>query len=190
MDVGTPADGVRRRDVGGRSDLGDDPRGPTRPWRARRPLPAGDRGAAGADSRVGAPGRWGPQLTRIAVQPLEWARTPSQFFEIVARGAPPGDYPRALSGQQSYWTVTGADSSPHEALLGEDGALEAGKAGFSVEPFVYAEGRLWTWHDVRAEQDLDGGDLPIPIVRWTAGALALEVTAFPIRDDAVLRATA
>jgi hypothetical protein len=135
---------------------------------------------------LGAPGRWGPQLTRITVQPLEWARTPSQFFEIVARGAPPGDYPRALSGQQSYWTVTGADASPHEALLGEDGALEAGKAGFSVEPFVYADGRLWTWRDVQASQDLEGGDLPIPIVRWTAGALTLEVTAFPIRDDAVL----
>ena len=40
-----------------------------------------------------------------------------------------------FAGQQTYWTVTGVDADAHEALVGENGAVEIRKGAFSVEPF-------------------------------------------------------
>jgi hypothetical protein len=74
--------------------------------------------------------------------------------------------------------VVGLDDEAQEGLLNEDGAIEAGAGRFCVEPFLWVDGELVTWADVKAEQFLEGGSLPIPSVRWHTRDLALTVTAF------------
>jgi hypothetical protein len=117
-------------------------------------------------------------IDRLAVQSYEFSATPSRFFEAIARDAPRGYYPRFLQGEQGYWTVIGVGGDAREALLGEDGALEVDKAGFTIEPFLFAGGRLITWADVEPGQDLADGYLPIPTVRWEHEHFWLGITAF------------
>jgi len=121
------------------------------------------------------PGAWG--TPRVAVQPVEWAPTANEFVARVAKEAPRGRTPRAFMGEQTYWTVAGVDADTEEVLVGEDGALEPGKGSFSLEPFVFVDGRLVTWSDAAISHGLERGDLPIPTVAWKAGDLAVDVTA-------------
>ncbi|MFO1423543.1 MAG: discoidin domain-containing protein [Candidatus Competibacteraceae bacterium] len=117
-------------------------------------------------------------IGRILVQSYEFSSSPNQFFEAIARDAPRGFYPRYFQGEQSYWTVVGVPSDGKEALLNQDGALEVDKSGFAIEPFLFADGRLITWADVDARQDLAQGYLPIPTVRWEHESYWLSITAF------------
>jgi len=121
----------------------------------------------------------------VDVQPPEWAQTPNEFFALVAKSAPRGDYPRYLAGEQPYWTVLGADGAEEEALIGEDGNVEPYKAGFSIEPFLRVGDKVITWSDAAPRQSLAEGDLPIPTVTWTAGEIKLEITA-AVTDSSML----
>jgi hypothetical protein len=117
-------------------------------------------------------------IREIAVLPVELSGSPNAFFAAVAAGSPRGSYPRAIGGEQSLWTLVGVDGGRDQGLLDEDGRLEAGAGGFSVEPFVLAGGELIGWNDVRTTPSLAEGDLPIPSVGWRRAGLAFEVTAF------------
>jgi len=117
-------------------------------------------------------------VREIAVLPVELSASPNSFFAAVARDSPRGSYPRAIGGEQALWTLVGVDGGRDQGLLDEDGRLEAGAGGFSVEPFVLAGGELIGWSDVRTTPSLAEGDLPIPSVRWRRAGLAFEVTAF------------
>ena len=117
-------------------------------------------------------------IGELRVEPLEFSASPNAFFGAIAKEAPRGAYPRSFAGQQVYWTVVGVDGDPEEGLLSEDGALEVGKGGFSIEPFLFRDGFLVDWSDVTASQALAGGDLPIPSVTWRREAVSLETTAF------------
>jgi hypothetical protein len=129
--------------------------------------------------RVGrSAGSDGVALAEASLQPLEWSASRAAFFQAVARDAPRGTFPRGMSGEQPYWTVVGVDVDAREALLGEDGAIETGRGRFSIEPFLFADGKLATWSDARIVQTLDGGRLPIPTVEWDLDGLHLGVTAF------------
>ncbi len=119
----------------------------------------------------------GYAMESLEVEPVDWAPTPNDFFTIVARSAKPGDYPRYLIGQQPYWTVIGADGAGAVALVGEDGAVEPFKGGFSIEPFLEVDGSLVTWADVEARQSLAEGDLPIPSVTWEVRGVSFTITA-------------
>ena len=92
-----------------------------------------------------------------------------------------GEVPRAFLGEQNYWTLVGVDSGgPRSGLLSEDGALELGRAGPSVEPVVWIDGepaRAVTWADVQLEHHLPEGFLPQPLVRWRHAAFTLQVQA-------------
>ncbi len=161
-------------------------------WRDVRPVRGSDGGAdpillTDTDARYvrlrlvdGAPGG-GVALAEVEVEPLEWGATREKFFEAIAARAPRGWYPRGYVGEQSYWTVVGLDADRDEALMGEDGRIEAGKAEFTVEPFIHAGGHLVTWADVGMAHGLVGGQaaLPLPWVRWRAGDLDLTVHAYP-----------
>ncbi len=125
-------------------------------------------------------------LREVTAMPLAYGASPAAFFEAVAREAPRGSYPRWLAKEQAYWTVVGVDGDREEGLLSEDGALETGAGAFSLEPFLLdgdrldrrdRRDRLVTWNDVKAEQSLADGDLPIPSVTWRAGDLTLTTTA-------------
>ncbi len=117
-------------------------------------------------------------IGRVLLQSYEFSSSPNGFFEAVARDAPRGFYPRYFQGEQCYWTVVGVGGDSKEALLNQDGALEVDKGGFTIEPFLFADGRLLTWADVDARQDLAQGYLPIPTVRWEHEHFWFAVTAF------------
>lgn len=132
---------------------------------------------------AGAPGKALPGLREVRIEPLEWSASRNAFFTAIAAEAPRGTYPRYFIGERAAWTVVGVDGATEEALLGEDGALETGTGGFSVEPFLSVGGRMLTWSDVRTIPSLEQSRLPIPSVEWRAGDLSLTVTAFAVGSD-------
>jgi hypothetical protein len=95
----------------------------------------------------------------------------------LAADAPRGQLPRAFLGEQNYWTLVAVDGGgAHSALVSEDGAVEVGRGGFSVEPTVQLpDGTRVTWADVQIEQSLRDGYLPLPAVRWRHAAFELNV---------------
>ncbi len=107
----------------------------------------------------------------------EWPDFNTVIGEL-ARRAPRGHLPRAFLGEQNYWALVGvAGGGERSALLSEDGALELGRGGFSVEPAVLTEGQLVTWAEVEIAHALREGQLPLPEVRWRHGRFALEIAA-------------
>jgi hypothetical protein len=118
-------------------------------------------------------------IREIEVKPVDFARDLNGFFRSVARSyGLKGRYPRYLYGEQAYWTTVGSLDNATQALLNEDGLLEVDKGSFSIEPFLYVDGKLLTWADVSVRQSLEQKELPIPTVTWTAGNLSLTITAF------------
>jgi hypothetical protein len=112
------------------------------------------------------------------VAPLELADSPNRFMEQIAHEEPRGWFPRYLLKEQTYWSLVGADDDDKEALLSVDGALEVDREAFSIEPFLWVDGRLFTWADVATTPSLADGSLPIPSVAWSAGDVTLRITAF------------
>ncbi len=97
----------------------------------------------------------------------------------LAAGLPRGQMPRAFSGEQNYWTLVGVDGGgQRSALMSEDGALELGRGGPSVEPAVRLDdGRSITWADVVPAQQLRDGQLPLPLVQWKHADFTLAIEA-------------
>ncbi|MEK6373370.1 MAG: hypothetical protein AABO58_11820 [Acidobacteriota bacterium] len=119
----------------------------------------------------------GGNVGRVVVQPPTWAPTANDFWSIVARSAPRGEYPRYLVGEQPYWTIVGADGAKNEALVGEDGNVEPFKGGYSIEPFLRVGGKRLTWADAEITHSLADGDLPIPSVTWKVPGVTMTMTA-------------
>lgn len=120
----------------------------------------------------------GVGVREIRVMPPEWTLTPNAFFAALAKESPRGAYPRGITGEQSYFTVVGVNGDTREGTISADGAVETGLGGPSLEPFLETGGRVLTWADVRAEQALEKGYLPVPTVTWDAAPLRMSVTAF------------
>jgi hypothetical protein len=120
--------------------------------------------------------RYGLRALRVLSDSL--AGTRSAFLERVAQGSAPGAWPRPLTGQQSYWTVVGLPRDERDALMSEDGNVEPDVGAFSIEPFLYADGRLLTWRDGTTSHSLDATYRPIPSVRRETGDLVLTTTAY------------
>jgi hypothetical protein len=124
-----------------------------------------------------------------------WAEAPppgavaarNAALEAVAKAVRRGFYPRAFRGEQSYWTLLGVDGGAASGLISEDGAIELGKGGPSIEPFVIEHGRLVTWADVAETQSLQAGFLPIPSVTWRRRGWRLKVTSFATGPAASVR---
>jgi hypothetical protein len=121
-------------------------------------------------------------LRALDVRPLGFSANPNTFFETIARESPRGMFPRYFLGEQVYWTVAGVSGDTEEALLNEDGALEAGQATFSLEPLVVWNGELADWSDVSRTPSLAEGELPIPSVRWSHLEFDLDVEALAAGD--------
>ncbi|MFC3815582.1 discoidin domain-containing protein [Lysobacter sp. GCM10012299] len=117
-------------------------------------------------------------LAELNVQPLAFAATPNDFVRSVAAQAPRGTWPRGFSGEQAYWTILGIDGGLEQGLIGEDGAIEIGKGGFSIEPQVTTARGAIDWAGVEITQSLQDGYLPIPTVQWKHADFRLEVTSF------------
>jgi hypothetical protein len=117
-------------------------------------------------------------LAELEIRDLGFAASPNAFFTAVAREWPRGYFPRGFGGEQAYWTLVGTDGGRDTGLLSEDGALEAGKGGFSIEPYVVAGGMVFTWADVDIAHALRDRYLPMPAVTWSHPAWAMRVDAF------------
>ncbi len=143
---------------------------------ARRWLRTGE--AESRFVRLELPGGPDFALARVALVPIERAASPARYAAALAREVPRGRYPRHLLGEHAYWAVVGGDGDEKKGLLGADGALEVDAEGFTLEPFLAADGRVLGWADVAAEPSLVDGYLPIPSVRWEVQGLALDVIAF------------
>jgi hypothetical protein len=96
----------------------------------------------------------------------------------------PGTYARSWRGEALYWTVVGAPDGEREALLSEDGAFEPRKGGFSLEPFLWVDGKRIAAADAERSRSLEGEELPIPSVHWRHPSAALRVRAFAADDAA------
>jgi hypothetical protein len=116
-------------------------------------------------------------LRGVTVQPLAWSASRVPMLEAIAAHAPPGEFPRYLLGQQSYWTVVGASGDRAEALLSEDGAVEVAAGGASLEPFIRTDAGFVSWRDAAITHTLEEGDLPVPTVRWSTDRVELAITA-------------
>ncbi|MFS0737631.1 discoidin domain-containing protein [Sphingomonas sp. 1P06PA] len=127
------------------------------------------------------------RLAEVAIKPLAWAATPNDFVRSIAAEAPRGTWPRGFSGEQSYWTLVGPDGGPDSGLIGEDGAIETGKGGYSIEPFIEIDGRRISWADVRPRQSLEQDYLPIPHVVWDGPDWQLDTSLFAERNRMIAR---
>jgi hypothetical protein len=123
-------------------------------------------------------------LAELELQEIAFGASSNAFIGALARESPRGHYPRGFRGEQPYWTLVGADGSPESGLLSEDGALEVGAGGFSIEPFVIVDGQLTGWADVRIGHALADGYLPAPSASWHHPAYRLEVSAFAALEPA------
>lgn len=129
----------------------------------------------------------GVHLRSLRVLDPAYADDPNNRIRLFAAESPRGWWPRQFVDEASYWTVIGADGDDREALVSEDGAIELGKAGPSIEPFIVTGDKVLTWAESRTTQSLEDGYLPIPTVmreaalRSPAGVMLgmrLEVTSF------------
>lgn len=127
-------------------------------------------------------------IRHIEVKPFDFSRSLIEFFHSVAACSPRGRFPRYLSREQSYWTCAGVPDGLTCALINEEGLVEPDKGSFSLEPFLYAGGKLITWADAKCSVHLEPGGLAIPSVVWKTKALSLQTTAFATGHgkDAVL----
>lgn len=141
------------------------------------PVLAGGLACLVLDPSAGSPGSgFGGQA--LAAEPPQAASSSNVLFEGIARQAPRGSYPKYFSGEQSYFTVIGGDGGEHEGLLNEEGALEVDKGAFSIEPFLYSQGKLATWNEAAPVQELERDYLPVPSVAWHWNAITLKATAY------------
>lgn len=124
-------------------------------------------------------------LNEARVRDLAFGASANAFFQTLAREARRGAYPRGFHGEQSYWTLVGVDGGgPRSALISEDGAIEFGRGGFSLEPFILVDDRTLSWADVAAEHSLLDGYLPVPRVAWRGEGWRLEISALAVGDAA------
>jgi hypothetical protein len=125
----------------------------------------------------------GVTLESLRVMPSEFGDSQNAQLAAAAMDAPRGRYPRYLRGEASYWTVVGTDGEDAKPLMGEDGSVEVAREGFSLEPFVFAQGKLTTWGESVISQSLEEGSVPIPSVRRVMPGFELEIKAFVPRPE-------
>ena len=117
-------------------------------------------------------------LREIEIEPPEFGDSWAPVYRRNARDARRGLYPRPYYDELAYWTLFGVDGdSGKKPLLSEDGAIET-PAGFTIEPFLRLDGRLYAWPDVEKSQTLAEGSLPMPEVVWSHPKFALEIAPF------------
>lgn len=148
--------------------------------------------AGGASSFVYLPNtqtRWlrvnsGDALAKtVRVQPFEFSRSPEAFWHSVASLTPRGWHPRWLLREQSLWTPFGTPDRQDCALINEQGLVELAEGSCSLEPFIFVDGKLFTWADVEVSQSLAEGWKPVPIVTWRSGDWSLEVRGEALADN-------
>jgi hypothetical protein len=120
----------------------------------------------------------GYQVKQLAIKPVTYAPTRTDYFMRVAEYSRYGHYPRHLLNAQSFWTVVGTDGAAQKAIINEEGMLEFDVEAPSIEPFIFRNGKLLTWADGKHKHSLADGYLPVPTVVREHDGLELTITAF------------
>jgi hypothetical protein len=115
-------------------------------------------------------------IRQIELKQPEEAMTETAFYRLAAEKNQ-GCYPRWLSNEQAYWTITGTPEDILEVALCEDGTLEPLKRGFTIMPLMRVGGDMVTRENAAPTQSLLDENLPIPSVHWTWRDLKLDITA-------------
>ena len=116
-------------------------------------------------------------LRRVELAPPELGLSRNALFSRIARDAPRGWYPRYFFGEQQPWTAIGVPDDDREALFDAAGAIELGKGGPRLEPFVNLDGKLITWADVESTQHLELHPFR-HTVQWKHRDFSLTIRAF------------
>ena len=90
-----------------------------------------------------------PRVAHVGIVPLELAVSPARYIGALARGERRAASSRAIcstSRRTGRWSAPTATSA--RACSSEDGALEVDAESFTLEPFLWTDGRLVTWADV------------------------------------------
>jgi len=113
----------------------------------------------------------------LRLQPAEFSRSIDAFWHTLAATEPRGWLPRWLHREQSLWTPIGIADGTHCALMNSDGMVEVGQGSFSIEPMLWIGGRLFSWADVHARQELLEHWMPVPSSIWETPDWRLCMTA-------------
>ncbi len=122
------------------------------------------------------------RIYEIDIKDVSFSASFNDFFKNIACDFPDGYFPKYFKDRQVYWTVIGLPYDGKEALVSEDGIIEVDKSRFTVEPFLFLDGKLYTYNDVGIYQTLEEGYLPIPIVTWNGDNFKLEIKSFASGD--------
>ncbi|MEW6509815.1 MAG: discoidin domain-containing protein [Bacteroidota bacterium] len=134
-------------------------------------------------------GQRGYRIRSIVIKPPTFSASDNDLYHALAAESPSGYYPKYFSDRQSYWNVMGVNGDSKEALINQQGQIEVDKTRFSLEPFLFVEGRLVTWSNVTTTQELLAGYLPIPAVTWNyrdLWTLRIEGTAAGVPGNSLL----
>jgi hypothetical protein len=123
--------------------------------------------------------RFGGTLPILTLKSSADWPTLNAVLATLAAELPRGDVPRAFLGEQNYWALVGVNGGGQRSgLISEDGAIEVGRGGFSVEPSVVLDdGTRVTWAGATLSASLPEGYLPLPAVRWQYSAFTLDIEA-------------
>ncbi len=116
-------------------------------------------------------------IKEVEIKNVDWSEDINKFFINIAKDFPRGYFPRYFYEEASYWTIVGVNADAKEALINEDGMIEVDKQQFSLEPFLFYDGKLRTWNDSENTQRLENNYLPIPVVT-RCGNVRLDVKSF------------
>ncbi len=109
-------------------------------------------------------------IGEISLRGPKEAFTPFVQYQFDARQAPFGDYPPHLRGYQTYWTLVGLPKDSEESLFDEWGNLEFRRDSPILMPYVKEGENLYSAAvAANITQELQGGYLPVPTVRWETG---------------------
>ncbi|MFN3412806.1 MAG: hypothetical protein ACK42L_01940 [Thermoanaerobaculum sp.] len=130
------------------------------------------------------------RLVFKAAQPLQvaeviWEKAgfgPVAAAERLAGFSRRGLFPRGFLQEQVYFTAFGLPSGP-VGLFSEDGAVELGNTGITLEPMVEMDTRLVTWADVTTTRSLARGFLPLPTLTWNHPSFTLELSPRYLNDQ-------
>ena len=115
-------------------------------------------------------------LKKVELQPDAFSTTTNEFIHAVAKDFPRGWFPRYWHREQSYWTPIGSPQGRKRALINEEGLVEVDEAGFSLEPFLWKDGKLITWADGEIHITFPPNGEPLPEVIWEVDDIKLKIS--------------
>lgn len=126
---------------------------------------------------LGGPDPKGYAIAEVYLKGPKEAWDPTRHFESVASRLPLGSFPRWVTKQQGYWTITGVPQDEDETLLSEDGVVEPFLGAQTTTPFLIEKNRVFTAHDFVVTHSLAEGYMPLPEVKWAGKDLNLTIAA-------------